>query len=133
MRDSNSRNLLQFDSLVNCCFKPLSQSSLFLFYHLLEKRGISVSTYSNKQSGGSLLTPGLRMQNKKALLTRPVSQLDTLIRSALKVSQSGFESSRNMLPACCFFSAIKYASFWTLFYFAEKRGFEPPGAFTPLP
>lgn len=27
MRDSNSRNLLQFDSLVNCCFKPLSQSS----------------------------------------------------------------------------------------------------------
>ena len=47
MRDSNSRNLLQFDSLVNCCFKPLSQSSnifALLKLSLYGKIGIVSST-----------------------------------------------------------------------------------------
>lgn len=40
-----------------------------------------------------------------SVLTEPVSQLDSLFRFTHKLSQSGFESSRNMLPACYFFSA----------------------------
>ena len=69
------------------------------------------------------------MQDKKALLTGAVSQLDNLIRSALKVSQSGFESS---LLAQIQQTPTKLRLCWGL-VFAEKRGFEPPGAFTPLP